>query len=593
MNMRKPSIDVYLFGLAVILAFAARLVNLGIPGLNDAEATWALQAFRTAQGAHLWLGSQPAYVQLTSALFAFLGSTNFLARLWPALMGSLVVLVPILLRSRLGRLPALLLAFLLAIDPGLLAVSRQAGSPVFALVGSWLALTFWMIDRPAWAGIFLGLGLLGGETFWPGLIGFAIALWLMQSINRSASLRLDLFREQEAGEPPAPGGGEVEVEEISARSQGSAKRTLLYFALGTILVVGTIFFIQPMGLSGLAGGLTTYLAGWANPSGVSFVRLLVALAAYAPVALILGAWGGLRGWIHKNYLDQFLSLWAGIALLLALVYPAHQVDSLVWTLIPLWTLAVREFLRHVTFPKEELVNTISQALLTFGVLVFVWLNLQGMVNDQTIGASNSPQLAAIGVALALLVFASFLISWGWSGGIAGRGLVWGFCAILLVYAFGVATEAGAMRSQYTSELWINGPSLPQANLLVDTINQLSDTHVGVKADLDLVVVGIQSPGLEWALRQFPKPLFTSTLEPGGMPSIVITAKETQPSLAASYRGDAFVLSQQPDWSLILPTEYLPWFIYHTAPQETQSVILWARADLVPGGTLSPSTNQTP
>jgi hypothetical protein len=216
-----------------------------------------------------------------------------------------------------------------------------------------------------------------------------------------------------------------------------------------------------------------------------------------------------------------------------------------------------------------------------------------MVNDQTISVANSPRLAAVGAALGLLVFASFLIAWGWGAGIAGRGLIWGVCVVLLIYGLGVATEAGAMRGKYTSEMWINGPGLPQANLLVDTVNQLSDSHVGVKYDLDLVVVGIQSPGLEWALRQFPKPLFTSSLAPGVMPSIVITTKETQPTLAASYRGDAFDLTQQPDWSVVLPSEYLPWIIYHSAPQATQSVILWARADLFSGGTLLPAAKTAP
>jgi hypothetical protein len=591
MNLHKSSLDGYLFGLAFALALAARLINLGMPALNDAEATWALQALHVAQGSHLWLGSQPAYVQLTGALFTFLGSTDFLARVWPALTGSLLVLVPILLRAQLGRIPALMLAFGLALDPGLLAVSRQAGSPIFALAGGWLALTFWLAGKPRWAGIFLGIGLLGGEGFWPGLISFAIAYWLLRSDFRFIYLKRNLFAAPPEGLPLSegelPAGGE------KPSTPGNPIRTSLLFAVGTLLGVGTLFFLRPMGISGLAGGLTTYLAGWANPSGVSSIRLLVALAAYAPLALILGGWASVRAWIEKNPLDQFLSLWAGIALLLVLVYPARQVDSLVWTLVPLWVLAAREILRHVALPKIELINTLSQGLLTFAVLVFVWLNLQGMVNDQTIGAAFSPRLLPIGFALALLLLASFLIAWGWGASITRRGLVWGLCAVLLIYGLGAATEAGAMRVQYTSELWINGPSLPQANQLVSAINQLSNTRTGVKSNLDLVVVGIQSTGLEWALRQFPKPLFTSALTPGVMPSIVITAKSTQPTLAASYRGDAFDLTLQPNWTLILPTEYLPWFIYHTAPQITQSVILWARADLFPGGTLLPAVNSTP
>jgi len=214
-----------------------------------------------------------------------------------------------------------------------------------------------------------------------------------------------------------------------------------------------------------------------------------------------------------------------------------------------------------------------------------------MVNTQA--GFLSPQLAAIGIALAILLLASFLVSWGWNPKVVGRGLVWGFCSALLIYTLFAATGAGGLRAQYTSELWVNGQILPQVNLVVNTINELSDTHISEKNDLDVVVVGIQAPGLQWALRRFPNLLFTPTLGVGTQPSVVITVKETQPVLAATYRGDGFILAQQPEWSLILPTEYLPWLVYHTAPQQTQSIILWARADLFPGGTLSPATNLTP
>ena len=107
MNDHKPSVDIYLYGLAVILAFAIRLINLGIPNLNDFEAGFALQALRFSQGAHNLAVTQPAYVQLTGLFFNLFGTSNLLARLWPALFGSLIVLAPIILRSRLGRLASI------------------------------------------------------------------------------------------------------------------------------------------------------------------------------------------------------------------------------------------------------------------------------------------------------------------------------------------------------------------------------------------------------------------------------------------------------------------------------------------------------
>jgi predicted membrane-bound mannosyltransferase len=86
------------------------------------------------------LGSQPAYIFLTGSTFAVFGSSDFTARLWPALLGGCLVLLPFFFRRPLGRLAALVCAFGLALDPGLVAVSRQAGGPMLAVSFLLLAL---------------------------------------------------------------------------------------------------------------------------------------------------------------------------------------------------------------------------------------------------------------------------------------------------------------------------------------------------------------------------------------------------------------------------------------------------------------------
>lgn len=321
--------------------------------------------------------------------------------------------------------------------------------------------------------------------------------------------------------------------------------------------------------------------------------MLGALFAYEPLLLLLGLMGAIRGWRQREPLEQFLSLWTGIVLLLALIYPAREVDSLAWVIIPMGILAVREFMHYAIRTVAGFQNTINQGILTFVILVFTWLNLEGISNSLATGASPVPEITAIVVASVILVAASLLIAWGWASNIAGRGFMWGLCLFMLIYSFSMTTAAGAMRLQYTSELWTQGNSLPQVNLLVNTINELSVTHTNVQNNLDIVVVGLQSPGLEWALHQFPGTIFTSSLAAGTKPSIVITEQKVEPSLAASYRGDGFELLQQPEWSLLSPDQYLQWIIYHSAPQQVQKVILWAREDLFPGGSLSTTPNQTP
>ena len=135
---RRPiNLEQALAVLALALALALRFLNLGAAALSDAEARWALQSLALANPSQstsqLIIGAQPAYIFMTSWLFQLFGGTNFLARFWPALAGWSLVLAPLLFRRQLGRPAALIAAFGLALDPGLVTVSRQAGSPMMAL----------------------------------------------------------------------------------------------------------------------------------------------------------------------------------------------------------------------------------------------------------------------------------------------------------------------------------------------------------------------------------------------------------------------------------------------------------------------------
>ena len=133
--MRKiePTLEHAFYALALALAVGLRFLHLGTLPLSDFEAAWALQALRVTQGYHPVLGPNPAYVHLTAVLFYIFGASDFLARFWPALAGCVLVLVPWFLRSRFGRIPALVLAFGLALDPGLVAMSHLAGEPMLAI----------------------------------------------------------------------------------------------------------------------------------------------------------------------------------------------------------------------------------------------------------------------------------------------------------------------------------------------------------------------------------------------------------------------------------------------------------------------------
>jgi len=85
----------------------------------------ALQALSVVQGAHPALGSQPAYVLLTSIVFFFYAADKFWGAIYSGSAGSFLVFVPFLFRERLKPRPSLILPFpRIRSGPG--ALSRQA-----------------------------------------------------------------------------------------------------------------------------------------------------------------------------------------------------------------------------------------------------------------------------------------------------------------------------------------------------------------------------------------------------------------------------------------------------------------------------------
>ncbi len=121
-----------------------RLARLGWPPLTDSEAVRALAAAAgTPKPSAFWLAlppTDPAYSALTSVLLQALGSKEFVVRIIPAIAGIGVLLLPWMLRKRIGTGAAFVAACLLAISPVMLASSRTAGGSSLAVLGGFLAL---------------------------------------------------------------------------------------------------------------------------------------------------------------------------------------------------------------------------------------------------------------------------------------------------------------------------------------------------------------------------------------------------------------------------------------------------------------------
>lgn len=558
MNYRHFKYEGWLYGLAFLLAIALRLIGLGHMPLNDSEASLALQSLQLASGLKPVLDPHPAYILFTAPLFfLYGGGMNALARLVPALVGSALVFAPLLFQDRIKPRPGLILAFFIALDPGMVAISRQAGSPILAITFVIFAFGFFNRKNLRWAGIFTALALLSGPAIWAGLVGLAISL----AIYQIAKLRFS--DNSDTG---------------SLKMSVPDRNEFLISLAATLLLAGTLFFLIPNGVSAALASIPAYISGWRTAPTMHTMWLLISLLAYQPFPLLLAIMAIIRGWVTPSHRIVPLSVWFLVSLLLALFYPARQITDLAWVLIPLYAMAALELARFVNVSPEDRMETMGAALLTAFLWVFGWINFTSMVWSVP-GDSNFNQhgILVLG-AVILLILSIVLVAFGWSVRIAQLGLIWGLGISLGILSLGGALGATGLRGMSNPELWWPQRIPLQADLLVSTIDELSEWSTGDDEALPIVIVGIDSPALEWALREH-SPKVANFFDASQPPSLIISAFELDPNTIAAYRGQDFIWRFTTSWEVAQPQDWFRWLAYREIAQTSENTILWATDDL--------------
>lgn len=573
MNMmttpRRISLEQGLLYLAFMLALVLRLINLGAQPLTDLEAKWALQALEIARGSKPLLGAQPAYLLLTAVNFFIFGASNFMARFWPALAGAGLILVPAAFQMQLGRKAAIILAFALALDPGMLALSRMAGSQMMAVGFMALCLAAWKSRSYKLAGFMGGVALLCGPSAWFGALGLGFT-W---AILNYAGGRSRVDNTTQADEDP----GNV-IPPLPLHVENPLKTTLTWGA-GTLLLVGTLLFLVPNGLSAWAGSIAEFIRGWWTASTVPLWVLLVALLVYVPLALIFGLIGMVRGLLKADRTSTQLGLMSGIFLLLALIYPAHQTRDLVWMLVPVWSLAAIELSRHLDFCSARKWENALATGVTFAFMVFVWLDLISIPSAYTNPAILQSRIILMLGALLLLIFSMFLVAAVWDEKIAQQGIVWGCAIALLLYTVSTGFNAAGLRLPFSAELWQPTPQFVQADLLTKTTDELSEWSRGHIRILTITIPSdLNSPALLWLLRDWHVEQ-VDALALDASPDLVILPQGVEIKLASAYRGQDFILRKTPVWDDLPLDGWLRWIAFRKIPEQAEFLVLWARDDL--------------
>ena len=569
MNSSRLKNEGWLYWLAFLIAIGFRFIQLGASPLTDSEASLALQALHIAQGKSPLLDPQPAYVLFTSILFAIIESTNFMARFVPALVGSVLVFVPYFFREKINPRPALILAFMFASDPGLVALSRQASGTILAVTFLLFAWGMWINRRAIPAGIFAGWALLSGPSVWAGLLTLALT-WLFRRGTESKQTTDESLRVAS-----------------NLQSSNSELRSILLSLIVTLLFGGTLFFLSPNGLSAWLSALPEYLSGWVSPSVMTPGRMLLAFFAYEPLGIFLAALSIIRGVRTKSKRIIRLSLWLGVSLLLAIFY--RQAAALAWVILPLLTLAALELARSINIYSEERVEVGVVIMAILILLIYIWFNISNIAVNPHVqipavmpifGEVQNPRYVILYGASAILIICTALVGFGWSPRIARLGTAWAFTIFLGLYSLAAAWGASGLRNPNGVELWTPDPKPLQAGLLLASVNDISEFSLGHVDSQPVTIMGINSAALEWALRNHIVEV-VSALDPQVAPPLVITPPMENLNLPSAYRGQDFTWRQTPLWNQIQNPDWWSWLVYRQLPRENETIILWARDDLFP------------
>lgn len=520
----------------ILAAVGVRFIGLGWPELSPDEALPAVTAIDGTPMASPYpvdqepetLPVSPAYASLSRPLMVTFGAETWAARAVPALAGLLLVLAPLFLIGRIGWPLALTAAALIAFSPTLVTISRTAGGQSLALLGVTgciLGLAAAERNGPSgpWlaAGAFGGLALAAGWPVWTGLVGLGLAVLAARGLGVNLS------------QLGFPSGG---------RSHWSSFTSAGAVAFGALT---TAFFSDVSLLSGALAAPGRWLSGWSpfalDPTLRTSPLLILVDALVLGLALALLV--GRRRTLSDA--ERALALWTGAALILFVIYPGRDPAGLAWAVLPASVLAAASFLTALELEGEPADREVvwilalgAAAVAFFGFFIFqrfgpTW---QGIDPLQRVGLLGS--LLAISVGGVLVVW------WGWGNRTLARGLALAALALLILWNIGQASSFNFSRSAVQARgLWHRVVTPESAELLVATIEDISQASIGLRDGLTVDVRGDRSAQIAWLLRGFEPPdRSAGTVQPP--PVILVQQGQPLPLASDEYIGQDLVLLER-------------------------------------------------
>ena len=327
------------FAVVTGLALVLRLVDLTRMPVHHDETQHAWFAWRLVSGQGYEYNPVyhgPVQFYLISAMYMLFGVSDWVVRLAPVLMGTVLTGLPFFLRRQIGTTAALLASIIFCVSPAFLYFSRFAREDIYVACVTFalLVAVFRFLGSPGYWHPSLILGLLAvsfatKETtyitvFVAGMFFLAVVLWQMAY---------------------ARGAGDRVFDAPILRTIRSVGRDAWLWGVATFLVVYTVlfstFFTNPGGLrDGMVESINYWLSQQpVNRGGQPWFYYLVLLSGYAWPIVLLGLLGIVSVVRRPTLLGAYL-IWMFVLTLGLFSWASERMPWLVLhSLLPLVVLA--------------------------------------------------------------------------------------------------------------------------------------------------------------------------------------------------------------------------------------------------------------
>ncbi len=523
------TVEAGLYVLLILIAALVRFYGLGRQPLQEQEAQLALDVWRFYRGGAASIrGHSPLLFNGNALLYILFGANDSVARVLPALAGTLMVGLPYLLRTYLGRRGALVTAAILGLSPSFVFFSRQLSGEI-VVAASLLVLM---------AGLFGYLGL--GKVLHLYLAAGALAVAVVAGGAAYAGLlalggfflAVALYFRYAKGETPLPEGWSAPP--TSRRSWLMA--TGIFAAV--VLAIATGLLVNPHGLQATLDLIPAWLSEFTPLSGGQpwhyYVSLLI---GYAPLVLVFG----LTGAVYLPRRDVFSALlvcWFGVTFVLYSLMPTKLPSGVLQMLLPLTLLTGRtigDLLTKVGEGERWLWDGLA-LVVSIPVIFHMILQLSAFADPEDPGEPTR----LVVVFLSLFLLASVILITGtlaqdWRAAIRTGALI----ILLILGSLTVRTmwRLNHYRPGNPLELLVERPTSSDVRNLVTAIEDYSNQQERDRHSVDVTVQEEQDSILAWYLRDFTDLGFASGSASSPTP-VVITPLE-EPLDVAGYRGARF------------------------------------------------------